>query len=567
MRELPTHRTSGPCPCGTSSDAFSTYPDGHGYCFSGNCTRERKRFSKRELDLLQGSESNEQPDRTVVGEPGGETSARTSYQYLDVRGVSKSVWERYRTQVRVEGESPISIGFRYTEELVKVRPLDRKTFHFVPSGRHRAGLYGKLAFPQGTFTDLIITEGEFDAPSAYQMVGGRSLGAVSVQSSGSAEADVVADFEYINSAQRIFLALDSDKAGQDAARKVASKFPFEKVFWVDMSLHKDANEYLQAGHEKEFRLAFQSAKKYTPDGVISSWDEVGEALKEKQNPAVATFPFKQLEDKLEGLRFGASYLFSGLEGIGKTEVLRKLEHHVLSTTDYNIGIIHLEEGKHDSINNLLTYEVGQPLRKKHVEVPVEEKLKAYKGLTKRDNRVFYYSHFGSDNPDDFLGLVRYLVAVCGCRFIFFDHVNFLVSRMSVSTDERRMLDYVCSSLAKMIEELDFCLVFICHENDNGETRGSRNISQTAHVRVRLSRDLETANEVDRAKLFLSIAKNRPTSSTGPAGYAFYDEQLGGLVDEEAGRLSEILPNLAGFERQPSGVGNSRPMDLHSGTQS
>lgn len=490
---------------------------------------------------MQGVPDEQPRAERLVESPGRGPTEHTSYQYLDVRGVTRATWERYRTQVRVDHETPVSIGFRYRDDLVKVRPLDRKTFHFVPSGRHRAGLFGKLAFPQGTFSDLILTEGEFDAPSAFQMVGGRSVAAVSVQSSGSAEADVDAEFEYINSAQRIFLCFDSDKAGQDAARKVARKFPFDKVFWVDMTLHKDANDYLQAGNEKEFRAAFQSARKYTPDGVISSYEEVGEALKEKQQPAVATFPFKLLEEKLEGLRLGASYLFSGLEGIGKTEVLRKIEHHVLSTTDYNIGIIHLEEGKHDSINNLLTYEVGMPLRKKSVELPIEEKISAYKGLTKRDNRVFYYSHFGSDNPDDFLGLVRYLVAVCGCKFIFFDHVNFLVSRMSVQTDERRMLDYVCSSLAKMIEELDFCLVFICHENDNGETRGSRNISQTAHVRVRLSRDLETPNDVERAKLFFSIAKNRPTSSTGPAGYGFYDESLGGLYEDNG--TAGVLPPL------------------------
>lgn len=491
---------------------------------------------------MLGTEEQQHERRTdPVVERDGATD-RTTYQYIDHRGVLKSIWERYKSPIRVDHETPVSHGFRYTDGLVKVRLWDRKSFHFLPSGKHRPGLYGKLAFPQGSFTDIIITEGEYDAPSAYQMVGGRDVAAVSVQSSGSAAADVDADFEYINSAQRIYLAFDSDKAGQDAARKVAQKFPFEKIFWIDMDLHKDANEYLQAGHEKEFRAAFKAAKKYTPDGVISSYDEILLALEEKQAPAVATYPFKLLEEKLEGLRFGTSVLFSGLEGIGKTEILRKLEHHILSTTDHNIGLIHLEEGKHDSINNLLTYEVGQPLRKKSVEVPTEEKLSAYKGLTKRDNRVFIYSHFGSDNPDDFLALVRYLVAVCGCRFIFFDHVNFLISRMNPGVDERRMLDYVCSSLAKMIEELDFCLVFICHENDNGETRGSRNISQTAHVRVRLSRDLETANEVERGKLFLSIAKNRPTASTGPAGYAYYDEQLGGLVDQSG--LDGVLPPLA-----------------------
>jgi twinkle protein len=536
---------NGPCPCGTSSDAFRRYPDGHGYCFSGNCARTSKRFSQRELERL----TDDGTDERLVDERDGRsndplpehnpTAGPISYQLMDWRGVRRDVWSRYNVRFRMEADRPVSLGFPYSGDLTKVRLVDRKAFHFV--GKHLPGLFGKQAFPQGSFTDIVITEGEIDAASAYQIVGGTKLAAVSVQSSSSAVKDVQADFSYVDSAQRIYLAFDSDKPGQDAAKAVAKLFPFEKIFWVDMALHKDANEYLEAGHEKEFRQAVGAAKKYTPDGVISSYDQVLQALKEKKEPAVVSFPFKQLEDKLEGLRLGASYLFSGLEGIGKTEILRKLEHHVLKHTDHNIGLIHLEESKTDAINNLLTYEVGQPLRKKSVEVPVDEKVKHYANLTQRDNRVFIYSHFGSDNPDDFLGLVRYLVAVCGCKFIFFDHINFIVSRMSTDVDERRMLDYISTRLEKLVEELDFCLCFVCHENDNGDTRGSRNISQTAHVRVRLSRKLEDASEVERSKLFLSVAKNRPTSSTGPAGYAFYDESLGALVDQSD--LEDILPPL------------------------
>lgn len=538
MDKVLPHQGNGPCPCGTSSDAFRVYPeDGHGYCFSGNCSRTNKRFSRRELDRLDvNSEYKKYPEYKEAVEA---TTVPTSYQYIDVRGVTKGTWERYQSPVKVIGEKPFEIGFKYTETSSKVRNLDKKSFYW--KGGTSPGCFGKLAFPVGTFTDIIITEGEFDAPSALQMVGGTKLAAISVSSSSSAVKDVQADHAYINSAQRILLAFDNDKAGQEAAAKVAQLFPFEKVYKVELAAYKDANEYLVNDGAKLFRAAVAAARKFTPDGVISSYDEVLEALNAKKEKAVVSFPFKAGEEKLEGLRFGTSVLFSGREGIGKTEILRKLEHHVLKHTDYNIGLIHLEESKDESLNNLLTYEVGQPLRKKHVDVPVEEKLGHFKKLTGRDNRVFVYSHFGSDDPDDFLWIIRHLVAVCGCKFIFFDHVNFVVSRMRPETDERKMLDYICSSLEKMVEELDFCLVFIAHENDNGETRGSRNISQTCFVRIRLSRDLEAASVTERTKLWMSVAKNRPTSSTGPIGYAIYDESLGALVDVED--TEEFLPPL------------------------
>ena len=506
------------------------YPDGHGYCFSGNCTRNKKYFSERELTVGE----------TRAGEAYA-SDKKFTYQYLDWRGVSRHTWEKYQTQFKISGETPVEVGFKYSDDHHKVRFYDRKSFY--QTGKAKPGVYGKLAFPVGSFSDIIITEGEIDAASAYEMVGGK-VAAVSVQSSSSVIADLQADFEYLSSAKRIFICFDSDKAGQDAAQKVvkAGIFPFEKLFRIDLGELKDANEFLVGGRGKEFRLAYSGANKFTPDGVISSYDEVGLVLSEQQEKAVCSFPFREVDDKLQGLRYGVSYLFSGLEGIGKTEILRALEYHVLKETEDNIGIIHLEENKSSTINNLLTYQIGQPLRQRGVEVPQEEKLRAYKDLTKRDNRVFIYSHFGSDNPDDFLGIIRYLVAVCGCKFIFFDHVNYVVSGMNPTVDERRTLDYLCTRLEKLVEELHCCFCFVCHENDSGETRGSRNISQTAHVRLRLSRDLENADADERSKLRLSVAKNRPTSFTGPAGYAYYDESKGALVDSNPGS-DGILPPL------------------------
>ena len=344
---------NGPCPCGVSSDAFHVYPDGHGYCFSGNCTRNNKYVSERELMGKPHSESR--PDEVYTADK------KFTYQYLDWRGVSRHTWEKYQTQFKISGETPVEVGFKYADDHHKVRFYDRKSFY--QTGKVKPGVYGKLAFPVGSFTDIIITEGEVDAASAYEMVGGK-VAAVSVQSSSSAIADILADFEYINSAKRLFICFDSDKAGQDAAAKVVKGkdgkfFDFHKLFRIELDVDlKDANGYLVAQRAKDFRSAYSGASKFTPDGVISSYDEVMGVLGEQQEKSICSFPFRAVEDKLQGLRYGVSYLFSGLEGIGKTEILRALEYHVLKETDENIGIIHLEENKSSTINNLLT----QPYR-------------------------------------------------------------------------------------------------------------------------------------------------------------------------------------------------------------
>jgi twinkle protein len=305
---------------------------------------------------------------------------------------------------------------------------------------------------------------------------------------------------------------------------------------------KDPNDFLIAGRVSDFNKAIRSASKLLPDGVISSFQDVEKAMSVGTRKAQVTVPFKELQTKLEGLAFGESVLVSGREGIGKTEIFRKLQHHILSTTDFNVGIIHIEEKKDATIHNLLSYELEVPLKRASVELTLEDRMKAYKGLVRRENRNYIYNHYGSDHADTILGIIRYLVAVCGCKFIFFDHINIAVSGLNDNSDERRTLDYICTKLNTMVAELDFCLLTICHITDAGETRGSRNMGQAFHTHIRLSRDIKAADPFVRSKLVFDVIKNRPVGPSGPAGYGVYNEETGCLVDGSTYE-KEVLPQL------------------------
>ncbi len=305
---------------------------------------------------------------------------------------------------------------------------------------------------------------------------------------------------------------------------------------------KDANAYLEGGNKQAFLKKLSSAGPILPDGVISSFNDIANAISGGSRKALVDLPYKGLQEKLEGLAPGETVLFSGLPGIGKTEIFRALEHHILKTTDYNIGLIHIEEKRETTIQNLLTYELQVPLKRAATEISLEEQIKAYKNLVRREDRCYIYSHYGSDSPDTIIGIVRYLVAVCGCKFIFFDHINIAVSGLGsdASMDERKTLDYLSTRLNTLAIELDFNLVAICHITDGGETRGSRNMSQTFHVHVRLARDIKHPNPKERSKLNFEVIKNRPVGPSGPAGFAYYNENTGVLED---GDLYIDIPDL------------------------
>lgn len=491
-----------PCPCGKSSDAYAVYSDGHGWCFS--CGK----YFKGDNDL----------------------SEDCTYQTLAWRGISVETMKFYGvyTKVSSDGE-PLSIAFPYPygDNTFKVRNLKEKAFRAV-GDMTKAALFGKDKF-QGGGRSITIFEGELDAQSGYQIL---RTPCVSVRSASSARKDCSQEWEYLNSFERIYLAFDGDEAGTKAAEAVAGLFVFDKIYKVGLTKHKDCNEFLQHGDENEFRNAWTNARKFVPEGIISSREEFFKVIDDDVGRVGVPYPFPTLNSLTEGIRNGEIVLVSALEGIGKTEILRCVEHFLLTTTSENLGIIHLEETKGRLIKGLAGYVLNQPAHLKKGDVSNEEIKQALDALVKNDySRLNVYSHFDTGDLDVILDRIRFLVSVCGCRKIFLDHIGLLVSGLQ-EDDERRKLDYISTILARMVKDLDFSLILAAHVNAQGNIRGSTYPSKVAHIWLHLSRDLTAENVFERNLTNLMIKKNRPTGQTGPAGVLSFDP--------ETFKLSELI---------------------------
>src|SRR5690606_12201036 len=117
----------------------------------------------------------------------------------------------------------------------------------------------------------------------------------------------------------------------------------------------------------------------------------------------------------------------------------------------------------------------------------------------------------------------FLVANCGCKYIFLDHISIVVSGL-VEEDERKALDKISTQLAMLANDLEFALILVSHVNDHGQTRGSRNISKVAHKWIHLDRDITAADEDERNTTYVTVKKNRGGHETGPAGKLFFDPE-------------------------------------------
>lgn len=451
-----------------------------------------------------------------------------TYEYLDYRGISAATYRRYGAKTKINSEGlPVSVGYPHREDGVfKVRDLKEKRFHYV--GEVKRGCFGVDKFVAGSNQNLIITEGYEDALSCNEVC---RCPAISVQSSGTAAADCAVDRAFINSFDRIYLAFDADERGREAAAAVAKLFDFSKVYELKFpgGKLKDANDFLQQGQRDDLLNVFRNAKKYLPDSIISSFADFKKIIEEKPKTGIP-YPFPTLTYMTYGIRTGETVLITAQEGIGKTEVMHAIEHQILRETKDAVGAIFLEEPKRRHLQALAGIHLQRPVHLPDCGVEDSAVFEAVQEVIGDDDRLHIYSHFGSDDPEHILDTIRFLVSARSCRYILLDHITMVVSGLG-GENERRALDYLSTRLEMMVKELDFALILVSHVNDDGLTRGSRNISKICDIRINLHRDVLSNDPIIRRTTNVVVGKNRFCGRTGPAGQLLFDPATYSLKED------------------------------------
>lgn len=500
-----------PCPVCTSSDGYCEYEDGHGYCFA--------------------CEHYTPPSGHA--DPAGEYT----YEYLPSRGLSRETLERYNILTKIHNGKPYSVGFLYPDSSTKVRLLDKKEFFWL--GSPRPGLFGKDKFAAGSSEFITITEGEFDAASLYQVLGSP---VVSVQSSVTALRDVSADFDYVASFDKVYLAFDNDGPGKDALRKVARLFDYNKVFHCRFTNRKDANEFVANGEGSVLKNIWWNSKHYLPETIKSSLADFKDILTKPKKSGIP-YPFPTLTKMTYGIRTGETVLIKAPEKVGKTTLMHTLEHHLLETTDDNVAAIFIEEPERDHLERLAGLEIKRPVHLPDQGYSSDDIYESLERLIKKDGRLHIYSHFGSNDPDVLLEEIRFLVAACSCRYVLFDHITMAVSGVADEASERRRLEYLATRLEMMVKELDFSLIMVSHVNDAGQTRGSHYLTKVADIVIDLSRDTLAVDDQTKRTIRVSIPFNRFCHYSGHAGNLVFNPDNYTLAEEAADVPCLISPSI------------------------
>lgn len=526
-----------PCPLCSSSDAVSVNKDGSAYCFS--CQEYIKEYNMETTEIQSTNSTNEYEVSNYL--------KQSNYAEIIDRNIKEQTCRRYGVTVKMDSVGNITNHYYpyHDKQGAKIATKTRytKLKEFSLQGNTKlSGLFGEHLFNKNKY--VIITEGELDCLSAYQMfkTDKYETPVVSIKNGiTSAVKDIKGSLDWLEQFDNVIINFDNDDQGREGALKVAELFSPGKCKILHLpNGYKDASDCLSKNKIQVYTKAFWDAKLYAPDGIINAnilFDEI-------TKPTLKSFvqyPFEGINKLTYGIRPAELITFTAGSGLGKTQVMREIVHHMIKSTTDNIGLLMLEETPVITSKGLMSIEANQRLHLPDVHVSKEE-MKTYFDATVGTGRVFMFDHFGSNSIDNIVSRVRYLAKGLDCKYVIIDHVSIIVSDQSHG-DERRALDEIMTRLRTLVQETGVSMIVVSHlrrpdgkGHEEGaatslsQLRGSASIGQLSDMVIGLERDAQNDDPEIRNTTRVRVLKNRFAGLTGPCCNLQYDVDTGRLKE-------------------------------------
>ena len=529
-----------PCPSCGGSDPVSMNEDKSAHCFS--CEAHFPNY----VDACDGKimDTNPRPkvSNTFLNTYNG------SYGALTDRCISEDTAKKYGVRHVVSADNKVSqhiYPYFNGNEVVgtKTRFVDNKNFAFAGT-YEGTGLFGEQLFRNTGGKYLTIVEGECDAMAAYELMQSKWACVSLKRGASGAVKDIRESIEFVESFDNVVICFDNDKAGIDAAKKVARILKPGKAKIMTLPTGcKDANDMLRQKKFQAFMSSWWEAKTYTPSGIMDLSAQKSEWLHRETKESIA-YPWEGLNKKLYGMRKGELITLTGGTGLGKSSVTRELEHWLIKNTEDNVGIVALEENWLRTADGIISIEANDRVYlNERRDQYTEEQLNNLFDKVIPKGRVFIHAHLGATDIEEIFSKLRYIIVGCECKWIIVDHLHMLVNVMD-GGDERRGIDMLMNRLRSLVEETGVGMVLVSHlrraagdkGHENGvevslsHLKGSAGIAQLSDCVIALERNQQAENEDEANTTKVRVLKSRYTGDTGLACSLRYNNETGRLFE-------------------------------------
>lgn len=462
---------------------------------------------------------------------------------LRSRAISQATCERYgvvQTKLPESGEWAIVFPMHDTEGHLVAQKTRTQDKDFSWRGAKEVGFFGAQLWAPRSGRRITVTEGEIDALTMAEIDNCKWPVVSITRGSSGAAKEFAANIRYLESFDEVVICFDMDEPGRKAALECAKLLSPGKAKIMRLPL-KDANEMLMAGRAGELKQAYWEAQPFRPDGIIAGdelWDEVSKNLE----PGLG-YPWAALDRRTYGQRKGEIVLWCGGTGMGKSEVLKEVQHHNAQHHQAKVGIISLEESLRTAALAQMSRVANRPLHLPGSAAEVD--LRAAFEATLGTGRYLFYRHEGVIDPNTILEVIRHMVRGEKAEWILLDHVSILTGGDATQGDERKRIDELMTKLRSSVEELKCGAHIISHlvKRDNNSTpyeegarismdalRGSGTLKQIPNMIFAIEGN-QTLEAPLKDRRLIRVIKNRFSGDTGPVenGCLQYSRETGRLT--------------------------------------
>ena len=559
--------------CG-SSDGKAVYEGGSSYCFVCEFTvpsvefkeQNPKKSSKLRTTTTTKEEKNMEikpsSKPAITSEENAKIKSETGVTGKNFRCLKDSTTKPFgvRYAYDAETEDVIEQYYPITQDgqIVgyKIREVPK---NFFSKGRTGADceLFMQFKFNRGG-KYIMITEGELDALSAYQMFANYAkskdsdfeTAVVSPTTGANSYKQIAAQYKFLDTFDQIIVAYDNDKAGKEATEKLLTVLPKGKVKIMHMRF-KDANTYLEEGEEKAFLSDFYNAKMHVPVGVVGSGEISDSMRQEFMTPKIPLPPFMhKLQDMMAGgIPLGRIVNLASASGTGKSTIVDEIVYYMLFNSPHKVGIVTLESTTGQYGNKLLSRHIGLKLELKTneeaLEILASDKVKKKEKelfWTESDDHRFYLIDDRDGGVDNVKDAIENLVISCGCKVIVLDPTHDVIGTLP---NEEQESFYGWQKGMVKSHNCTFYNVMHTRKTASGQKsgstgadlseediQGSSSAYKSAACNLMFSRNKESEDSIERNTTTMKATKIRWTGRTGVAGKYYYDNESHTMYDSD-----------------------------------
>jgi len=363
------------------------------------------------------------PSYTRPARPKCTAAAGSVFDYLTVdRNLPSAVLQAYRV-----GSTETEIVFPFLLPggdlaMAKVRKAEAGASPKPTAANCEPVLFGWQAIPDDA-REVVITEGEIDALSmaAY---GHPAMSVPFGGGGGGKQKWIESEFERMDRFERIYIATDMDKPGDEAAEEIANRLGRHRCLRVKLPL-KDANACLVDGIGKDaIDAAIRDAAHLDPEGLRQPTGFSAQVI-ELFWPAHETHvgyrpPYGKLRDRLL-FRPAEVTLWGGESGAGKSQILSDCIVDWINQGS-RVCLSSLEMKAAQTLKRMCKQVVG-------VDRPTEQAI--INSLTWLDRGLLLYERVGKASVDGLLEVFDYARAKYGCDQFVIDSLM----RLGIASDD------------------------------------------------------------------------------------------------------------------------------------